>query len=38
MKIWEVSVAIDCQTNFECDYAVKENFEVTIMVLPFGCI
>ena len=33
------SFAIDCQTKIvKCDYTAKENFEVKVTVLPFGCI
>ena len=35
--IWEVSVVVDCQTKIVmCDYAAKEDFEVTITVLPIA--
>ena len=39
MKVWEVSLAVDCQTKIvKCGCAAKENFEVTVIVLTFGCI
>ena len=38
-KIWEVSFAVHCQTKIvKCGYAATENFEVKIIVFPFGCI
>ena len=39
MEVSEVSLVVDCQTKIvKCDCAVKENFEVKIIVLTFGCI
>ena len=38
-KIWEVSLAVYCQTKIvKCGYAGKGNFEVKIIVLPVDCI
>ena len=38
-KIWEVSFAVHCQAKIvKCGYAATENFEVKIIVFPFGCI
>ena len=38
-KIWEVSFAVEWQKKtVKCYYATKENFEMKIIVLPFGCI
>ena len=39
MKVSEVSFTVDYQTKIvKCDCATKENFEVKITVIPFGCI
>ena len=35
----KLSLTVDCQTKIvKCDCAAKENFEVKIIVLTFGCI
>ena len=39
MEVSKVSLVVDCQTKIvKCDCAAKENFEVKIIVLTFGCI